>query len=417
MKRIILIKGAIETLGYFSLQLAEYFSEAGREVFVWDMQKPSASIDAFEALADPSESVLITFNFIGLGQEGQFSRGLSNIWDEYGIKKICILVDSPVYYYRQLSSELQNVRLVCIDRYHKQFIEKMYPEYGEVCFMPLGGNRELSSIFASPGVIGKDSLFYPPEREMESLEEWKDRPIDVLFAGNYVPTGSLEPALTGLGQDYRDFLMRTAQDLFDDPSAPIEETFIKRLTEEFPDCTRDEYLQACYKMVYIDLYVRSVYRAGIVAGIADRGIRVHCTGKDWDLCPCDHPENIISTGESVSSRECLEAMKLAKVSLNMMPWFKAGAHDRVFSAMLMGSCLVSDSSEYLDEIMPGAEHYMKYELTTPEESARRAADRVEELLKNMDKAYDIASSAKGFALSGHTWTERAKKVDNILQSL
>ena len=137
MKRIIFIKGAIETLGYFSLQLAEYFSEAGREVFVWDMQRPSASIDAFEALEDPSGSVLVTFNFIGLGQEGQFSRGNSNIWDEYGIQKVCILVDSPVYYYRQLSSELKNIKLVCIDRYHKQFIEKMYPEYGEVAFMTL----------------------------------------------------------------------------------------------------------------------------------------------------------------------------------------------------------------------------------------------------------------------------------------
>ncbi len=417
MKRIIFIKGSIETLGYFSLQLAEYFSEAGREVFVWDMQKPSASIDAFEALADPSESVLVTFNFIGLGQEGQFSRGLSNIWDVYGIKKICILVDSPVYYYRQLSSELKNIKYVCIDRYHRKFIEKMYPEYGKVDFIPLGGNRELCSMFVKPGLLGTGRLRFIKEERAESFEEWKERPIDVLFAGNYVPMGSLEPALAGLGQEYRDFLMQTAQDLFDDPSAPIEDTFIKRLTEEFPDCTRDEYLQACYKMVYIDLYVRSVYRAGIVAGIADRGIKVHCTGKDWDQCPCRHPENIISTGESVSSRECLEAMKIAKVSLNMMPWFKAGAHDRVFSAMLMGSCLVSDSSEYLDEIMPGAEYYARYELITPEESARMAADRVEELLQNMNRAYDIASSAKGFAISGHTWTERAKKVEEILQSL
>ncbi|MBR6303079.1 MAG: glycosyltransferase family 1 protein, partial [Lachnospiraceae bacterium] len=67
MKRLILLIGSTETLEYFSLQMAEYFLAAGREVFLWDMGKPAESIDEFEKIPDKENSVLITFNFIGLG--------------------------------------------------------------------------------------------------------------------------------------------------------------------------------------------------------------------------------------------------------------------------------------------------------------------------------------------------------------
>ncbi len=414
MKRVILIKGAIETLEYFSLQLAEYFLAAGREVFLWDMLRPSASIDAFEALENPSESVLVTFNFIGLGREGQFARGLSNIWDDNDISKICIMVDSPVYYYRQLSSEMKNLKLVCIDRYHQEFVEKMYPEYGKVDFMPLGGNRMLSSIFAEPGILKPGSLFYCGKEQIEKPEEWVKRPIDVLFIGNYVPIESLEPALSGVGKEYRDFLMDIADGLISNPAKPLERTLMERLYREFPDCTNDEYLQACYKMVFIDLYVRSVYRSGIVTGLADRGVKVYCTGKDWDAAACKHPENIISTGESVVSKDCLEALRAAKISINMMPWFKAGAHDRVFSSMLAGCCVVSDSSEYLDEVIRDGSEYVKYELSSPEQSANEAAEKVEKLLAEDGPAHDIARHSLDIAVSDHTWGERAKIIDKIL---
>ena len=80
MKRLIFIVGSTETLEYFSFQVAEYFLAAGREVFLWDMRHPVSSINAFEALEDPENSILITFNFIGLCGEGQFGEGLGNIW-------------------------------------------------------------------------------------------------------------------------------------------------------------------------------------------------------------------------------------------------------------------------------------------------------------------------------------------------
>lgn len=418
MKRIILIVGSTETLEYFSLQLAKSYLDAGREVFLWDMGHPSASIEAFEKLGDPGNSVLITFNFIGLCAEGQFGVGLSSIWDEFDIRKICILVDSPVYYYRQLSSGIENMKLVCIDRYHTEFLQENYPEYGEVTFMPLAGNVPVCDLWRKPGIITPDNIGFfnmgsGTSQGMETFESWKERRLDTLFIGNYVPLEDLQPSLARLGPEYKEFIIDIANDLLEHPAVPLEKMLMKRLTEEFPDSTHDEYMMACYQMVYIDLYVRNVYRGKIVTALADSGIKVFCTGKDWDKAPCKHPENLIHTGESVISLQCLQALSQAKVSINMMPWFKAGAHDRVFSSMLQGCALLSDSSEYLDTVITPGVDYEAFPLLSADETAARAASLAQALLTDQERAYEIACAGHRTAESGHLWSHRARVLESL----
>ena len=409
MKRLIFIVGSTETLEYFSFQVAEYFLAAGREVFLWDMRHPVSSINAFEALEDPENSILITFNFIGLCGEGQFGEGLGNIWDANGIEKICIMVDSPVYYYRQLSSNMENLKLFCIDRYHQEFVERYYPFYGKAGFLPLAGNKPLCSFFAKPGILKPgDITWFEIGGKEENFEEWNSRSIDVLFTGNYVPPESLEPSISHLGPEYKAFVKDVAREVTERYSEPFERVITERLTGEFPESSEDELLQALYGMVYVDLYVRNIYRGKIVTALADRGLKVYCTGKDWDKAPCKHPENIIHTGDSVVSLQCLEAMSRTRISLNMMPWFKAGAHDRVFSSMLSGCVCLSDSSEYLDEVIGGRGVFCEYKLTDPESSAALAADLAAGLLADPEGAYGIAFAGKKLASEDHTWKERAK---------
>ncbi len=65
---------------------------------------------------------------------------------------------------------------------------------------------------------------------------------------------------------------------------------------------------------------------------------------------CRHPENIIN-GRLQDSYGCLKAISQAKISLNVMPWFKEGAHDRVFNSMLNGAVCFTDWSLYFEENM------------------------------------------------------------------
>lgn len=421
MKRIILIKGSTETLEYFSLQLAMSFSDMGYEIFIWDMTHPLGSREAFEELDNPGESVLITFNFKGLCGEGQFAAGLSNIWDEYGIEKLCIMVDSPAYYYRQLSGGIENLKVVCIDKYHMKYVAEHYPEYGECYFVPLAGNVPVCDLWLKEGILSSSSLSYFNYRnEMlrsdneDCIKGWRDRRIDALFIGNYITTDSLEPSLKGLGPDYREFVMDIANELIDNPCKPFEETLLRRLTNEFPESSDEEYKMAMYQMIYIDLYVRSIYRGRIVAALADAGVKIYCTGKDWDKAECRHPENLIHTGDIVTSLKCLQALSQAKVSLNVMPWFKAGAHDRIFSSMLSGCALVSDSSEYLNEVITDGEHYCEFKLGSPDEAALQATEKTIWLLSHEAQAEEIAHNGYRLASKAHTWADRAQELESIM---
>lgn len=412
MKRLILLIGSTETLEYFSLQMAEYFLAAGREVFLWDMGKPAESIDEFEKIPDKENSVLITFNFIGLGHEGQFLRGGVSIFDMYDIEKICIMVDSPVYYYRFLSRNIPNLRLICIDKNHRRFVEKYYPFYGEAGFMPLAGNLPLQKIWARPGILKKGDITVF-ETSMPSFDKWKERNCDILFIGNYVPLGSLYPSIKNLSDDYKEFILDIAGDFFKNPSLPLEDVLMERLRSEFPDASDDEYLQACYQMIYIDLYVRNVYRGKLVTAIADAGIKIYCTGKDWEKAPCKKPENIIHTQGSVTSIQCLGALMDSKISLNIMPWFKEGAHDRIFSSMLSGCAVFSDSSGYLDEAITDKKDYFKFDLKGPDETAEALAKMSLEKVYNLENLYEIAAKGFNTALSGHLWKTNAEYVHKL----
>ena len=116
-KRIILFKGAVETLEYFSEQLAQAFAHMGKETWFWNLNTPADSRKEFLKFYKEGETVLFTFNFIGLSGEEQFeTEKHSTLWEKYKIPCWCMMVDHPMYYYKQLSETNSNLKLICIDR-------------------------------------------------------------------------------------------------------------------------------------------------------------------------------------------------------------------------------------------------------------------------------------------------------------
>ena len=88
-------------------------------------------------------------------------------------------------------------------------------------------------------------------------------------------------------------------------------------------------------MMYADLAVRFHYRELAIRALADSGLKIHTYGEGYNYIECNYHENIIEHG-GVDSKVCLDMISQAKISLNVMPWFKKGAHDRVFNTMLNG---------------------------------------------------------------------------------
>lgn len=142
--KVILIKNAVETLGYFSEQLAETFQEMGHDTYFVDYDDLVNTVDGISRFAVPEKTVLCTFNFIGLsGEEVFIEENGRYIWENQGIACINILVDHPLYYHSKLAKPpVPEMRVFCIDREHVAYMKRFYPAL-PVEFLPLGGKLYL----------------------------------------------------------------------------------------------------------------------------------------------------------------------------------------------------------------------------------------------------------------------------------
>lgn len=166
-------------------------------------------------------------------------------------------------------------------------------------------------------------------------------------------------------------------------------------------------------LIFIDTYIRFFYREKVVKTLVDNGIHVHCVGHGWEQLPCTRPE-YLTYEKNTLSLDCLERIANARISLNVMPWFKDGAHDRVFNAMANGSICVTDHSIYLDEILSDGENVLFYDLMNLD----LLPEKIKTLLDSPSRQEEIAAKGFELAIKNHTWHSRAKTLhENLLKSL
>lgn len=389
MKKIILFSGGIETLEYFSKQIGEVLASWGYEVFIFDLQDMLGSFMDLVMFCEKGEAVMITFNFIGISGESVFLSDKGLFFDEYEIKCINIIVDHPFYYHKQLERLPKDYIQFCVDRTHLQYMKRYFPKVRIGGFLPLAGTE----VFRKEGRL-----------------KAADRKMDIIFTGNYTPPETFNKEINRLGREYSDFYHGIIDDLTANTDQTMEEVFERHIKADIPEATDKDLRKCMGNMIFLDLYVRFYMRGKAVKILADNGFKVHVFGSGFERIPSRKPENIISCGQ-VRSAVCLRKMAKARVSLNIMPWFKDGAHDRVFSAALNGAVNLTDGSGYLHEVFSGTEDVCFYELgrmdRLPELAERLLSDH--DLLDSMaERAYDAAKI--------HTWAERTKMLERYILS-
>lgn len=388
IKKIVLFTEGIETLSFFSKQMGKTFELLGYEVFYFDQCKEYRSLSDLLWFCEPGVTAAVSFNFDGCSGEDYFidSEGIS-FFDARDILFINIVVDHPFYYHKFLPYLPKNYIQISIDREHEAYLKRFFPELKRGPFMPLGGT----------GLWKKDAL-----------PGWEDRPCDIVFAGNYNPPSAFEPVINRHGKEYAEFYYSIIHDLIRHPWKSMDTTIIEHLERDVEDIAAAGSHEAMLKeampnMIFIDLYVRHYFRGRVIKTLADSGLQVTCYGAGWDQLDCRHPENIIN-GKGLDSLGCLQQISRSKISLNVMPWFKDGAHDRVFNSMLNGAVCVSDGSFYMDEILKDGKDYIKYDLSKLE----MLPEKIEDILADRGKWEYMVRSGYKRASRGHTWADRAR---------
>lgn len=140
--------------------------------------------------------------------------------------------------------------------------------------------------------------------------------------------------------------------------------------------------------------------------IANAGIDLHIFGGGWTCFADRLPNNVKLHGET-TPQECIEKMKDCKIVLNMQPWFKDGAHERIFNAMLNGAVCLTDESVYLKERFQDLENIAFYQL----DHLDVLADKIKMILEHPLLAEKIIANQKK-ATVHDTWRDR---LDEILK--
>lgn len=389
MKKLLFFTGDIETQGYFSLQIAEAMEELGHDTFIYDLSRPWESTEKFFRFFEEDNTALINFNFHGMsGEEYFLDENGTMMWEALRIPSYNIVVDHPMYYHHFLEKVPSNYCHISIDRNHEAYMKRFFPEIQNGPFLPLAGTK-----------------LYPNKTNVPIPY----RKYDVTMVGNYCRPSTFDKYITRIDDEYTAFYRGMIDDLLTNPHKTVEEVAEDHLRAELDELPEEEFKKAMAALTFIDLYVRYTFRGRAVQELADAGIKVYVFGDGWELLGCKHPENLMIMN-SLNSEGCLKKLCQTKLSLNVMPWFKDGAHDRIFNTMLNGAICLTDSSVYLDEILHDGTDCRIYSLS----EMGKLPEIAKGLLEDPDRMQRIADNGYEMARAGHTWAHRAEVLHDLI---
>lgn len=387
-KTLVLFRGELDTVNLFSNQLRAGFLELGYEIFDFDLEQSAGSLGRlYQYIQDGSIVAMLAFNSLFFGMTLPSGE---NMWEVLGIPCINILVDHPYWYHNILMRMPANGIVLCIDRNHMNYVNRFYPN------IPLNG-------FIAHGGASLCTVHKPIS----------ERKTDVLYAGSLYADYILQkPDFSVWGFPAEEICERSIRQLIADPEDTIENVIEQQLRQAdiiLPDEELRGFISSC---VYIERVVSSYYRERIVGSVARAGISLELYGDGWSECDWIGLPNV-HYGGRVSPEKILLMMEDSKIVLNTLPWFKDGSHERVFNAMLCGAAAVSETSQYLEEVLP-SDTWISFDLSAG--SLSMLPQTILELLSDESRLQKTASAGFELAASAHTWKDRALELHKDLLS-
>ena len=282
-----------------------------------------------------------------------------------------IILDHPLYHNSVLRQPLKNMRVVCLDETHAEYIRKYYSHIKEVIVMPL------------------------PADTAKSLVPYNERSRDVLFTGTYTSSEDIVALAMRSGGDsveiknFQTMHKEPAQEfinsmqifnkmagyLLENPCETIEKAYtfaLGDITEEkVLKETSAAFAEGIELNFWADMFIRAVIREELLMEMLRNGIDVDIFGHGWEkfVEKCGNVEKSegrfkgkINICGEVDYRQLPELYADAKIALNVLPWFKAGQHDRIALAMCNGCVCVTDESTYLEKKFVDGENIFMYSL-------------------------------------------------------
>ena len=180
-----------------------------------------------------------------------------------------------------------------------------------------------------------------------------------------------------------------------------------------------EYL---YNNFLVDVFLQAVIREEIITQIIKNHIDIIIYGHGLDnfadkcdiLAPDISKYLHIRPEVSYSSLPCIYAS--SQISINQMPWFKYGIHDRIPLSLMNGCLCLSDTSDYFTYVLKNKSDYGIH--TYSLEALDSMPDILNQLLKRIEhKDENIINELRNgynYACSDFSWKHWTRKWISLL---
>ncbi len=352
------------------------FRLAGYNTIILDTQERSVVFKCKELSKSIKIDVFYTCNAQGIERASRYFPEATYI---------TYLTDHPSGLSERLEQLDEKAIVFVCDKFHEEYIEKYFPNIKHIKFVPLSGSYS--------------SQYIP----------YGNRKADVVFTGSYeeVQTAYKEN-LSRFDRGRRQIAEYLYNEMLKNPSYTYE-ACLERALEKFEiQISKEKFNEMMSELYEVSCLARWYFRDKVIRILLENGIRVKVYGNGWEKFDSEYKENLII--EKGNYYVAQKAVSRAKISLNIMPWFKAGFQERIASAMLSGTVAVTDESLYIRENFENGKELITYSLEDLEELPKR----ILYLLQNDDEADKIASTGKARAESEMTWQHRTFDMINFI---
>lgn len=386
MLRVLFVIGTsqYDSTMLFMKEMAEEMKAGGYDITVLDVND-RADYEKKRTSLKSEYDVIFTVNGMILEQDstlgGELLQGEDTLYCTY-------LMDHPMIHLERLKSCYPRILVLSPDRDHVQFVDQYMKNIWCAGFLPHAG---CAGSF---------------------VKKWKERSTDLSFFGSYVSPKVVWEHFADYPQAMCELMREVSQELIRQSHLTLESVLSESLKNRGIQAGREEFLEMMGEFWQVDRYVRCYFRDQVIRVLVESGITVDVYGDGWDQFETTGKE-FLKVHTAVSFQEALEITGNSKISLNVMPWFKDGSHDRVFTAMLNGAICLTDGSEYLSEIGKEEENIYFYSL----KGLKYLPAKVRRILSDTAHSEEVALAGKALAEEYHTWRSRAWEVLDYWEQL
>lgn len=298
-----------------------------------------------------------------------------------------LIVDHPMHVHLSLQAPVKRHCVICLDRFHRDYLKRYYPHLEAVLYLPFGGIAadDFTGLSAWPDEEGADLFASAPERI-----------YDILFPATYTPLSYYRERMEIEEPEYPDIADSILEEYRRGSLRPLDELFLERFGSDGEFCA-----MKMHRARHIDRYIRQWYRDFILGTFLEAGFTVDVTGFRWELYDGVGKENLRIHPPSRYPDQ-LQMLSKSKITLNVQPLFLDGMHDRIPNAMMNRSVILSDTCEYQREHFLSGRDGLFFDKNHPEE----IIPTVRELLKSPEQMREMAEHGAKKIRESHTWYHR-----------